>query len=540
MTSSTLPISFKRAQRLTGTVPRYGPNIITPVTPDLVWRATTQGSRIAIQSFNNASALSRTTRNRIVLPVPTRYIQIAIPVFNMVGSNPIIDTLFAGAQAKLWFQVGIEYPYTEAVTGLAPRTPIRFNGLDYATYDNVTWNGATGWLYSDPLDLGFTIPSFTAFGRWVTVEVENVGVNVLPISQNSSNFIPRNTGTILSSTSQIIGRGGATNAALTATSVSPHTPLQTGSADFYDPCVMRVMVLRNTKSTVTFGDSITYGVGEGASGSGAFGDPRGDVYGNAGIMDRGLWNAGILNVNFGKGSDGYKYMGLNDTYWQYRRQIVPWCDPTHVISSNIHNDITQTASCGAWVGDATRNVGDALTNGGNIYIYTASGKAALSGGPSGTGGVITDGTAVCAYFGPASGANTMIALQIGRQVRVHWLIKGMLPVVPILAMCGTPDATSTDSWATAGNQTAVTGWGNAASRRGLWNDKIETRYPPLQLAGYLDPNPYLEDSFPTETSKWVSGSAFYATNDGTHPNSKGYDLASIPMINAAITAGYFS
>lgn len=42
-------------------------------------------------------------------------------------------------------------------------------------------------------------------------------------------------------------------------------------------------------------------------------------------------------------------------------------------------------------------VGEYMSNGGNLYRCTTSGTTASSGGPTGTGGAITDGTAVWAY-----------------------------------------------------------------------------------------------------------------------------------------------
>jgi hypothetical protein len=52
--------------------------------------------------------------------------------------------------------------------------------------------------------------------------------------------------------------------------------------------------------------------------------------------------------------------------------------------------------------------------------------------------------------------------------------------------------------------------------------------PDAALGSYvlINPNVYLEDSYPTETGKWVvNGVANYSTYDGTHPNSVGHALA---------------
>lgn len=51
----------------------------------------------------------------------------------------------------------------------------------------------------------------------------------------------------------------------------------------------------------------------------------------------------------------------------------------------------------AWVASTAYAVGALVSNGGNLYLCTTAGTSASSGGPSGTGGAITDGTAVWAY-----------------------------------------------------------------------------------------------------------------------------------------------
>ncbi len=50
-------------------------------------------------------------------------------------------------------------------------------------------------------------------------------------------------------------------------------------------------------------------------------------------------------------------------------------------------------------------------NGGNVYIVTAPGTSASSGGPTGTGSAITDGTVTWAYLGAFTGAVTSVSLE---------------------------------------------------------------------------------------------------------------------------------
>jgi hypothetical protein len=51
----------------------------------------------------------------------------------------------------------------------------------------------------------------------------------------------------------------------------------------------------------------------------------------------------------------------------------------------------------AWAASKAVVVGESRTNGGNLYRCTTAGTTAAAGGPSGTGGSISDGTAVWAY-----------------------------------------------------------------------------------------------------------------------------------------------
>lgn len=69
----------------------------------------------------------------------------------------------------------------------------------------------------------------------------------------------------------------------------------------------------------------------------------------------------------------------------------------------------------AWSGSRAVIVGQYVTNGGNVYRCTAAGTTASSGGPSGTGTGITDGSATWAYdsnatvYGYLALNNTMIS-----------------------------------------------------------------------------------------------------------------------------------
>jgi hypothetical protein len=73
----------------------------------------------------------------------------------------------------------------------------------------------------------------------------------------------------------------------------------------------------------------------------------------------------------------------------------------------------------AWVASVSVIIGEHRTNGGNLYRCTTAGTTASSGGPTGTGSSVTDGTAVWAYVQVGSDMaidNTSIA--INQQVTI--------------------------------------------------------------------------------------------------------------------------
>lgn len=63
----------------------------------------------------------------------------------------------------------------------------------------------------------------------------------------------------------------------------------------------------------------------------------------------------------------------------------------------------------AWIASNVTAVGQYCTNGGNTYKCTVAGTTAASGGPTGTGGTITDGTVTWAY----QGAGTLFDVTMG-------------------------------------------------------------------------------------------------------------------------------
>jgi lysophospholipase L1-like esterase len=80
-----------------------------------------------------------------------------------------------------------------------------------------------------------------------------------------------------------------------------------------------------------------------------------------------------------------------------------------------------------------------------------------------------------------------------------------------------PRTTSTDSWATAANQTPVAGFESGGVRDQV-NAFIISKVADGTIAGYIDPNPVVED--PANHGKWITnGTASYPTADGIHPSA---------------------
>lgn len=86
-----------------------------------------------------------------------------------------------------------------------------------------------------------------------------------------------------------------------------------------------------------------------------------------------------------------------------------------------------------------------------------------------------------------------------------------------------PRTTSTDSWATAANQSPVSGFevGGVRDQLNAW---IITQVGQGLLDGYIDPNPYVENQ--TTRGVWITtGAANYPTTDGVHPTTALHVLA---------------
>lgn len=86
-----------------------------------------------------------------------------------------------------------------------------------------------------------------------------------------------------------------------------------------------------------------------------------------------------------------------------------------------------------------------------------------------------------------------------------------------------PRTTSSDSWATAANQTVLANFGTGGIRD-QFNTWLPTQVGGGLLDAVIDATPYIEDQ--ANHGKWISNnSANYATSDGAHPNAVAAILA---------------
>lgn len=498
--------------------------ILSPfLDPSMKWVACGQGMRMQVQGFQSSTIRSNLNRTRHFCGTDFRKYRVVFRLGYDVAGPPISDVLYTGSQAVLSFQEGLEYPYTAADTGLAARQAVTWSGNNYFTYNNSGYTGP-GYIVSDVMDAGQTIPANAFFGLWTTVEGPSSAANLIPWVMNGTNYIERYTGNVTSTSSQIAALGGGSDVALTSTSITHVGTPEQGFATIYTPAFILIEVPTATKVVADLGDSISYGVGEGVygawatatahnlndivsstvySGGGLYinttssctsgitapngtgtgisdgactwnyypgtlapGDVMGDANSSMGYMNRYVVAQGLNYVNFGRASDRMQYLATS-LNWRYRQQLLALSNATIVVSENGHNDIA------------------ASTTAATLFTY---------------------GSSVVAR------------------------IRALLPSAKIYVSAITPQSTSTDLFRTTANQTTQTGWGNSSSQRGVWDNTYIRANGGLNQDGFIDPNPaleagYIEGNTGTETSKWfVNGLNNPVTTDGIHPNSAGAAL----------------
>lgn len=90
------------------------------------------------------------------------------------------------------------------------------------------------------------------------------------------------------------------------------------------------------------------------------------------------------------------------------------------ILDNAGANVDYQALCSqAWAASTAYVVGQQVNNGGNVYRCTTAGTSAGSGGPSGTGTGITDGSAVWSFVGTVGMVLDNTNIAAGQQVTVN-------------------------------------------------------------------------------------------------------------------------
>lgn len=486
-----------------------------------------QGMSLAVQGFSGGTNVwSQTHRTRHYSNTRFQRFKVVMQCFYMTGS-PIADTLFANDYN---FQVGFEQNYATATTGLSPRLPITFNGGQTLAQYLVASPPSTGYIVSDWVELPSYVESKQFFGLWTTVEAAaRTGSNLIPYTRLGSNFNQRFIGVIqAANTSQIDA-----DSTFSATSVTATTSAQSGGSSYFSPCMMLIETDSTSNFCVTIGDSIGYGVGEGVNGSGAYGDTTGSALSNSGWSERAIYeNLGYDNVNFSKGSDLASYFS-NPTNWQYRKQLLTLANPTHIISGNVHNDISTNITLNGRVVSTAYNKYDVFLSNAKLYMNVVAGTTSSnSGGITTTGQAVLDGTSFWEFVQNANSPGSQAVQIYAWQSNMVGQFKAAVPTAKVIGMLPTPDASSTDQYLTTANQTASTNWGASNSRRGNIYTMMTTWMQRLGYWSLIDPNTALEaDGLPNTTSKWFNNgfSPYLVTFDGTHPNSYGHYVQSFTL-----------
>ena len=204
-----------------------------------------------------------------------------------------------------------------------------------------------------------------------------------------------------------------------------------------------------------------------------YGDPLGSQLGNSGWIERGMNEIlGYSIANISRGSDS-NYTWSSGSNSQFRQQILQLANPSHVMLAMVHNDISHFTGtvATAWAANASLTIGSVRSGlsatSDYLLVGTTTGtNTGLSGAtaPSGTtyGQNIIDGQLIWQYLYPHIGAGAYAggSSVVASTFLVNKMIRSLLPGANFMQQLPTPDAGSSDLWATTANQTPTTnGWG---------------------------------------------------------------------------------
>jgi hypothetical protein len=277
------------------------------------------------------------TRIRSYANCRFRRFKVCLPLFANAGAS-FVDTSFA---TNYNLQVGFEYPYVSATSGIPVRIPVTFSGN--STYAYNASSGPYGWAVSDIIDIGAIIPAGNFFGAWFLIESAAQTTAPIPATSQISNYTQRYTGYSQIGSSQL---GNTFN----SSGITACSGLQQGVQGYVG--FLLVEDLDGIAHVIGIGDSTMWGVGIGYVQNTSTEDWCGDSLANASWYERFAFEKlGINFVNFGRSSDSFKFMAAS-LACQYRMQGVGLCNPTHVWCAHGINDLFDSGGISATLGYA--------------------------------------------------------------------------------------------------------------------------------------------------------------------------------------------
>lgn len=371
-------------------------------------------------------------------------IEVSFPLWTLErpGTNPVVEVDFAEAYD---FMVAMEYPFNLSSTSspnLANRTRCLNTRDGLATYSYTVGQAERMMVFTcvAPSDIPALSPiGFHVFQENVAGRSGGVTNKAINRTVNQSTYVGRFDG-VFASTSSII----ASDPTMTRTSWTAASSGQTGLPSPMHVGALRVAVPNTFPVLLSMGNSKLAGANEGTDFSGTnalppvYGDGGGDIYGNTGWGTRLALNLGIGCVQMSRGSDSYNYQLLSGV--DRRMQFAAWCNPTHMLPPDAHNDTNQTG-VPDWAATTLYAVDDVCKTGGNFYICDV-GATSGAVAPSGTGANIADGAVRWTYIGPQDMTSTTGAALVGKQRKMTRIYKVAMPGIKIIPPTLTPDTTS--------------------------------------------------------------------------------------------------
>lgn len=246
-----------------------------------------------------AGQLGGTSLIRCKNRVAFSQVKVVLPLFWAYYNGTYVADL--NISGNITLACSIEYPKNSGVF-----YPFLFSGSATKTTTAAAENGL---LVSDTLTLPFTINSDTEFGVRTFIQCASTGLFAGGVYTGGASFVE---GADYSATTPVDKTQTGT---VTNTFTSAYTPialLTTGTL----PCV------------AVWGDSISFGTGDGTSGSGD---------GVVGWPARYLYRSGVGIAKFGCPSE--RMSNADSTKWQRRLRAMGLCNPTHAILQGGTNDI---------------------------------------------------------------------------------------------------------------------------------------------------------------------------------------------------------